>query len=113
MTKVQLALEQEQGVDEPKAHERPLPFAFAKRHGVLFQSVQGDQPLAIYRKGTSPQSLAEVRRFFSKPVIFSQVEKELFDTRLQAAYESGATMTMMEGLDNETNLLEVAQLVRK
>mgnify|MGYP002632493858 CR=1 FL=1 len=109
MTKVQLALEQEQGVDEPKAHERPLPFAFAKRHGVLFQSVQGDQPLAIYRKGTSPQSLAEVRRFFSKPVIFSQVEKELFDTRLQAAYESGATMTMMEGLDNETNLLEVAQ----
>ena len=107
MAEVKLALAQSE--DEPKAHERPIPFAFAKRHGVLFQGTQDNQPLAIYRKGTSPQSLAEVRRFVGSPVVFSQVEKELFDARLQVAYESGATMTIMEGLDNETNLLEVAQ----
>ena len=109
VAEVELVLGKEQGTDDPKGHERPLPFAFAKRHGVLFQGIQDDQPLVIYRKGTSPQSLAEVRRFFGTSIIFSQVDKDLFDTRLQVAYEKGATTTMMEGLDNETNLLEVAQ----
>ena len=88
---------------------RNLPFAFAKRNGVLIQEVKDGVPHAIYRAGTSPQILAEVRRFAGGPVTFTEVDAQTFDSRLQAAYESGAAMTMVEGLDDETDLFAVAQ----
>ncbi|HEX7081947.1 MAG TPA: type II secretion system ATPase GspE [Gammaproteobacteria bacterium] len=88
---------------------RRLPFAFAKRHGVLIQDVDDGRAQAIYREGASPLSLAEVRRFVGIPVRFTRVDAESFDLRLQAAYESGAAMTMVEGLDDDTDLFAVAQ----
>ena len=88
---------------------RRLPFAFAKRHGVLIQDLRDGVLHAIYRTGTSPLSLAEVRRFAGQPVSFTAVDPQTFDARLQTAYESGAAMTMVEGLDDETDLLAVAQ----
>ena len=101
--------------DEPETvalHEEParrLPFAFAKRHGVLIQDFQDGRAEAIYRRGATPLSLAEARRFAGVPMRFVEVDPESFDLRLQAAYESGAAMTMVEGLDSETDLLAVAQ----
>jgi general secretion pathway protein E len=89
--------------------DRRLPFAFAKRHGVLIKSVKDGCTEAIYRQGVSTLSLAEVRRFVGGPVKFTRVDEESFDDQLQTSYESGAAMTMMEGLDDETDLLEVAQ----
>ena len=86
-----------------------LSFAFAKRHGVLIQDTNDNHTLVIYRKGSSHLSLAEVRRFVRGPVHFSSVDPETFDVRLQTAYESGATKTMMEGIDDQTDLFEVAQ----
>ena len=99
----------EQGTPEPAPRERMLPFAFAKRQGVLLQYDRGEHPKVIYRPGVSPQSLAEVRRFAGVRVAYSGVDAETFETQLQAAYESGAAITMMEGLDDETDLLQVAQ----
>ena len=92
---------------EPAA--RNLPFAFAKRNGVLFQDREHGVLKAIYRSGTTPLILAEVRRFAGGPVQFAEVDGPAFDAKLQAAYESGAAMTMVEGLDDETDLLAVAQ----
>jgi general secretion pathway protein E len=89
--------------------ERRLPFAFAKRHGVLIKSVKNGRTEVIYRQGVSTLSLAEVRRFVGGPVKISRVEDKSFDDQLQTSYESGASMTIMEGLDDETDLLEVAQ----
>ena len=86
-----------------------LPFAFAKRHGVLVEKTNDGCTSAIYREGSSYLSLAEVRRYAKGPVHFSIVDPDTFDARLQAAYESGATRTMMEGIDDETDLLEIAQ----
>ncbi len=88
---------------------RTLPFAFAKRHGVLIQELRDGAAQAIYRPGVTPQGIAEVRRFAGMPVRFAEVDAETFDARLQAAYESGAAMTMVEGLDDDTDLLAVAQ----
>ncbi len=76
---------------------------------MLIQEVKDGVPHAIYRAGTSPQILAEVRRFAGGPVTFTEVDAQTFDSRLQAAYESGAAMTMVEGLDDETDLFAVAQ----
>src|SRR5688572_22083125 len=89
--------------------QRNLPFAFAKRHGVLIQSLSDGTAHAIYRTGAAAQSLAEVRRFAGIPVHFAEVDPETFDAKLQAAYESGAAMTMVEGLNDDTDLLAVAQ----
>jgi general secretion pathway protein E len=93
------------------AASRPqrLPFAFAKRHGVLLQPHADGQLEVIYRENASPLSLAEVRRFVRRPLRFSRVDAESFDARLQISYESGTAITMMEGLDDETDLFEVAQ----
>ena len=88
---------------------RHLPFAFAKRHGVLIQNLENGRTHAIYRTGASPLSLAEVRRFVGGPVAFTEVDSEQFDQQLQAAYESGAAMTMVEGIGGETDLLAAAQ----
>jgi len=88
---------------------RRLPFAYAKRHGVLIQDADGATPIIIYRPGAQATSLAEARRFAGCPVRFLAVEPELFDASLQQAYESGAAMTMVEGLDDETDLLAAAQ----
>jgi len=88
---------------------RSLPFAFAKRHGVLIKDLHEGVVHAIYRTGTPPHSLAEVRRFAGAPVTFAEVDGQTFDATIQAAYESGAAMTMVEGLDDETDLMAVAQ----
>ena len=88
---------------------RSLPFAFAKRHGVLIKELHEGVVHCIYRTGTLPQSLAEVRRFAGAPIKFAEVDAQTFDAALQAAYESGAAMTMVEGLDDETDLMAVAQ----
>jgi general secretion pathway protein E len=96
-------------IDVQAAQTLRLPFAFAKRHGVLIQRQSGGCVDVLYRKGVAPASLAEVRRYAGCRVNFKGVDTEDFDARLQLAYESGAAMTVMEGLDEETDLLEVAQ----
>jgi general secretion pathway protein E len=88
---------------------RRLPFAFAKRHGVLIQNDRDGRAHAIYRRGAALASLAEVRRFAAGPVDFHAVDPETFDQQLQAAYESGAAQTMVDGLDDDTDLFAVAQ----
>ncbi|MCY3730770.1 MAG: hypothetical protein OXF98_05460, partial [Rhodospirillaceae bacterium] len=50
---------QPRGLVDSEANERRLPFAFAKRHGVLMQGVKDGRALAVYRRGASAQSLAE------------------------------------------------------
>ena len=93
---------------EPRKSRR-LPFAYARRHGVLIQEMDGETPIVIYRPGAKTTSLAEARRFAGGQVRFVPVASELFDASLQAAYESGAAMTMVEGLDEEDDLLAAAQ----
>ena len=50
-----------------------------------------------------------MRRFAGVPVLFTEVDAETFDAPLQTAYESGAAMTMVEGLNDDTDLFAVAQ----
>ncbi len=94
---------------EAPAAARRLPLAFAKRNGVLIEDADARPMTAIYRKGASMLSLAEVRRFAGAPIRFVEVDAETFDQRLQAAYESGAARTMVEGFDDDEDLFAVAQ----
>jgi len=96
---------------EDTRNERVLPFSFAKRHGVLIRSIEDGVADAVYRAGTSPLSLAEARRFAGMKVVFTQVSTETFDGILQQTYEQGSNkaMAMVGDLDDQTDLLQVAQ----
>ena len=95
----------------PQLLTRVLPFSFAKRHGVLIRDISGGEADTVYRPGTSPLSLAEARRFAGMPLKLSRVSAEDFDALLQESYEQGShkAMQMVGGLDEDMDLLQVAQ----
>ncbi len=106
----ELALESEPAT-AVETRARALPFSFANRHGVLIRDADGDVADTVYRKGASPLSLAEARRFAGVPLRLTRVSSEAFDSLLQRTYEQGSQMAMqMVGdLDEQTDLLQVAQ----
>ncbi len=89
----------------------PLSFAFAKRHGVLIRSLDDGLADTVFRDGASPTSIAEVRRHAGMPLTLTRVSSEEFDALLQAYYEQGSqrAMQMVDGLDDEFDLTQVAQ----
>ncbi|HHI94354.1 MAG TPA: type II secretion system protein GspE [Gammaproteobacteria bacterium] len=88
-----------------------LPFIFAKRNGVLVSEKTPEHIVVLMRPGVNSTTLAEVRRFLSRPVHFECIDADEFDARLQKAYEqhSGEAMQMMGDLDDEADLFAVAQ----
>ncbi len=95
-------------VSEPP---RPLPFAFAKRHGVLVRGLTDETADVVLRAGASPLALAEVRRHLRRPLTVERVDAERFEALLREAYEGGssAAMDAMGGLEEETDLGSLAQ----
>jgi general secretion pathway protein E len=108
---IEIVLGADDPVESTGTTRRVLPFSFAKRHGVLIQKIGRDAADTVYRPGASPQSLAEVRRFAGVPLTLSRVSAEVFDTLLQESYEQGShkAMQMVDGLDDDLNLSQVAQ----
>ncbi|MBW7931616.1 MAG: Flp pilus assembly complex ATPase component TadA, partial [Gammaproteobacteria bacterium] len=90
---------------------RQLPFPFAKRHGVLVLGTEDGHARLLVRSGARPQAIAEARRFLGLPLLLYSAAAEEFDARLQETYEreSNSTMQMVEGLRDDTDLLQVAQ----
>jgi general secretion pathway protein E len=94
-----------------KAINLVLPFAFAKRHGVLLNGMEDGKPLALIRAGARLTAIAELRRFAGMPLCMKTVEAAEFDRQLQQTYEreSNTTMQMVDGLGEDTDLFRVAQ----
>ncbi len=86
-------------------------FAFAKRHGLFVAGERDGRALVRYRSGVTPEALAELRRFLGRPLVLEQVNDDLFDSMLAAAYEhdSSQAMQMMEDLGEDTDLFSIAQ----
>ncbi len=96
---------------EGESSFRPLPFSFSKRHGVLIREIRDGKADVVYRTGASPLSLAEARRFAGLPLQLTKVSADAFDALLQQTYEQGSQMAMqmVGGLDEDIDLLRVAQ----
>jgi len=88
-----------------------IPYAFAKRHGVLVSAIHEDSADVIYKTDTSPQSLSEVKRVVGKPLKLNQTSNEQFDALLTQCYEqnSDQAMAMMEGVGEELDLDQLAE----
>lgn len=80
---------------------RRPPFAFAKRHGVIVQERRNDSVSITCRHDVTLSAVAELRRFVGLPLDLEKVDSETFDRALQAAYEGGSNMQMMEDLGDD------------
>ena len=112
---------------------RRLPFAFAKRHGVVVADASGERggpgsapgsragsgpgsaPLSTTatvhaREGVTPQTLLEVRRVLGAPFALQQHSAEEFEAILTQAYQrdSSEAKQLMEDIGNESNLFSLA-----
>lgn len=86
-----------------------LPFSFAKRHGVLLQLGENGREL-ILREGASRHALLEAQRLLDDVLPVRRVSVDEFDSALQTNYEdrSDGAMQMMEGLEDDMDLNQVA-----
>ena len=91
---------------------RLLPFAYAKRHGVLV-SGQDERGRAVLtcRPGVPVQVMSEVRRFLGVPISIRLLPVEQFDAVLQSSYESNTaqTMQMMGEMGEDMDLSHIPQ----
>ena len=87
-----------------------VPFAFARRHGVLVRSIAEGKAHVIYRDGTPASSVAELRRFLGLPLVIERASPEAFDDLLRKSYEGGGGEAgqIAEGLEEDQDLTHLA-----
>ncbi len=96
---------------EPPLTALILPYAFAKRHGVLIGQIEDDAVNVLHRDYPDPVILVEISRITRRKITLSQITDEQFGALLAQTYEqaSDQAMAMMEGVGEELNLDELAQ----
>ncbi|MCG8613467.1 MAG: type II secretion system ATPase GspE [Pseudomonadales bacterium] len=97
-------------------HFDRLPFAFAKRHGVVLALTEdkssGAQAL-YFKPGINISAIVEVNRMTGGKIPFEEVSEADFDQILSQAYQndSAEAMQMVEGLGDELDLARLADSV--
>jgi len=87
-----------------------LPFAFARRHGILVSGLADGHASCVCRELPAPLAIAEVRRHLQLPLALTQVSAEEFDALLRKTYEGGGdSMAMVDSLEDTTDLAHLAQ----
>jgi len=88
-----------------------LPFAYAKRQGVLVTEFEHGYAKAVCRPNVTSLALAEVRRYLGMPVQLEIIAPDKFDGMLQRSYEFGTshTMQMIGDMGDEMDLSSIAQ----
>ena len=89
--------------------EERLPFAFARRHGVMITASDADTISLTCREGLSTPILLEIQRHFNKTPILHMVESEAFNALLQQSYEQQSQQASMDSFDDELDLSSVAE----
>lgn len=101
-------------------HVTRLPFAFARRFGVLLSPQEPEQntpqnhsaPLVLYHFAPlTPEVLLEVRRVSGQGFSVKQLDENTFEQQLEQAYQrdSSETQQLMEDIGNETDLFSLAE----
>src|SRR3569623_1717691 len=98
----------------PAAPEAPrrLPFAYAKRHGVLVNKWDNGRAIVWCRPDVSAATQAEVRSYLGAPITLESNDTARFDNQLRQAYEQGSSeaMDIMGDLcDDNMDLSRIAQ----
>ncbi len=88
-----------------------LPYAFAKRHGVLIGQIEESSVDLLHCLPLSPVVLAEVSRIVKRKITMSSTSEDQFAAMLAQTYEQGSdqAMAMMEGVGDELDLDQLAE----
>ena len=106
----------EEVVDSVWEKKHKLPFAFAKRHGIVFKLE--DETLeersfieAAVKKNVTIEAISEARRFAGKKVKFCEVDENEFEAILSQVYQdnSGEAMAAMEDIGDDMDLFRLAE----
>jgi len=91
-----------------------LPFAFARRHGVLLLERGGELRLGL-REGAALTAVQEAQRVVGMRLPMQWLAQADFDQALGAAYQhdSSAAMLMVEGLGNDLDLASLADQIQE
>ena len=81
---------------------RSLPFSFAKRNGVLIQTIEDGIAQTVHRADATALGIAESRRFAGVPLKLTSVSAEDFDEILQQVYEEGSHCLLYTSPTHET-----------
>ncbi len=92
--------------------QRRLPFAFARRHGVIVLDRE-DPPRLGLRQGAALTAVQEAQRVLGRRLPVTWLAPEAFDQALGAAYQhdSSAAMLMVEGIGNDLDLHSLADQI--
>jgi len=88
-----------------------IPYAFAKAHGVLAASVEGDAVVVLTRPGATPDGVVEIKRVLQRPLVTRSVSAEEFAAQLARAYNQAApsAATWAGDVARETDLARLMQ----
>ncbi len=94
--------------------QRRLPFAFARRHGVILLERGGELHLGL-REGAALTAVQEAQRVIGMRLPMQWLPQADFDQALGAAYQhdSSAAMLMVEGLGNDLDLASLADQIQE
>tara|TARA_R100000900_G_scaffold102403_1_gene79439 strand:+ start:121037 stop:122530 length:1494 start_codon:yes stop_codon:yes gene_type:complete len=89
---------------------RPLPFGFAKQHGVLLQAAEVDAPIVAHRDAPPLSVLLELRRWLGGPFQLEAVSEAEFQRRLTRAYQrdNSEAVQMAEDISADVDLSRLA-----
>jgi general secretion pathway protein E len=92
-----------------------LPFAFARRHGVLITSISPDSAVVLAHANASAESLLEVRRLAGVPLHYKEVSEAEFNACLQATYEAVQSDSdqMIADLGSDIDLADLAHALNE
>jgi general secretion pathway protein E len=90
---------------------KSLPYSFVKKHALLLAESSEHGGVIVHTKSVSTHALLEARRFLQLPLEFRLVDAEEFNRLMQQTYEhsSGQAQQMVETLNDDLNLSEIAQ----
>ncbi|MCH8532373.1 MAG: type II secretion system ATPase GspE [Saccharospirillum sp.] len=97
----------------PGVMERRLPFAFAKRHGVVIDYTHADGPRLLCRPDVNLFAVQEAQRLLQRVLPQVSVNEQEFTEQLNRAYQSDSdeAMQMVEGLGDTMDLSSLADSV--
>src|SRR5216110_1485725 len=94
----------------PSSFTQRIPYAFARTHGVLALSDDGDAVSVLARTDASLEGIAELRRVLQRPLRTTTVNAERFAAELANAYNQASSVAQFtEDFSRDTDLARLLQ----
>jgi general secretion pathway protein E len=90
-----------------------LPFAFARRCGVLVDGWDAGAVRVCCRRGVRPEALAEAQRYLKAPLHPRAVDTQTFETLLADVYERRADAGLADAVDDTLDLQQAIQAIEE